>query len=83
MKVREIALTQGRVMEDLDAPGKDDRNPREFDVVTAQWPADPLGAARAQFDASVELVKNAAAYPLDVDTPEYQSWISDARAIIA
>ncbi len=83
MKVREIALTQGRVMEDLDAPGKDDRNPREFDVVTAQWPVDPLGAARAQFDASVELVKNAAAYPLDVDTPEYQSWISDARAIIA
>jgi DNA helicase-2/ATP-dependent DNA helicase PcrA len=83
MKVREIALVQGRVMEELEAPGKDDRNPREFDEVTATWPVDPLGPARAAFDASVELVKKAQPYPLDIESELYQSWISDARAIIA
>jgi DNA helicase-2/ATP-dependent DNA helicase PcrA len=82
-KVRQIAEVSGRVIEDFEAPGKDDRNPREFDEVTAIWPVDPLGPARAQFDASVAMVRAATPLSLDVESSDFQSWISDARAIIA
>jgi len=84
-KVEEIALTSGRVIDELEPPPSGSRNPREGDEVTATWPRDPLGGKRQEFESKVALVRNAK--PLDLTSPSslptLQSWMSDARAIIA
>lgn len=86
-KVEEIARVSGRVIDELEPPIPGSRNPREKDEVTAQWPRDPLGNKREAFVAAIEMVRSAA--PIDLETqiaqPDdaLQSWIDDARAIIA
>jgi len=42
-----------------------------------------LGSSRAAFNATIERVRSASAYDLTIDSAEDQSWIDDARAIIA
>jgi DNA helicase-2/ATP-dependent DNA helicase PcrA len=85
-KIEEIALVQGRVVDELEAPHKDDRNPRADEENSVVWPRDPLGEKRAAFDAQVEKVRSAKV--LDLEKLEssdavLQSWLEDARAIIA
>jgi DNA helicase-2/ATP-dependent DNA helicase PcrA len=85
-KIEEIALVQGRVIDELEAPDDKDRNPRADDENSAIWPRDPLGDRRSTFDAQVEKVRGAKV--LDLEKLEssdavLQSWIEDARAIIA
>jgi DNA helicase-2/ATP-dependent DNA helicase PcrA len=85
-KIEEIALVQGRVVDELEAPHKDDRNPRADDENSVMWPRDPLGEKRAAFDAQIEKVRSAKV--LDLEKLEsndaiLQSWLEDARAIIA
>ena len=86
LKVEEIALQSGRVINELEPPAADARNPQEDSEVTRIWPRDPLGAKRAAFDAAIAKVRGAT--PIDItrvdDTDaELQSWLSDAQAIIA
>jgi DNA helicase-2/ATP-dependent DNA helicase PcrA len=86
-KVEEIARASGRVIDELEPPLSGSRNPREDDEITAEWPRDRLGSAREDFERKVALVRSAT--PLDLDSqgldsdPTMQSWLSDARAIIA
>jgi DNA helicase-2/ATP-dependent DNA helicase PcrA len=85
-KIEEIALVQGRVIDELEAPDDEDRNPRADDENSAIWPRDPLGERRATFDAQVEKVRSAKVVDLEkLESSEavLQSWIEDARAIIA
>ena len=84
--IESIALTSGRVIDELEPPAADDRNPQEDIEVTEVWPRDPLGAAREKFDASVALVR--AASPanltaLPANDPAIASWVEDAKALIA
>lgn len=82
-KVEEIARVQGRVIDELTPPDKEDRNPREGEEQSALWPRDPLGDQRAAFDANIEKVRSAKAIDLSKDSAEIQPWLDDARAIIA
>ena len=82
--VEEVALQSGTVIDELEAPAADARNPREDIEITQEWPRDPLGARRAAFSATVEKVRAAA--PIDLQSAtggaSLQSWIEDAQAII-
>ena len=85
-KIEEIALVQGRVIDELEAPDDDDRNPRADDENFTIWPRDPLGDRRSTFDAQVEKVRSAKVVDLEKlesNDVVLQSWIEDARAIIA
>ena len=86
-KVEEIARVSGRVIDELEPPASGARNPEEENEITAQWPRDPLGAARADFEAKIELVRSATPINLDsvadADDETLQSWVADAKAIIA
>ena len=82
--VEEVALRSGTVIDELEAPESDARNPQEDIEITQQWPRDPLGTRRAAFDATVEKVRKAS--PLNLESANgdasLQSWIEDAQAII-
>jgi DNA helicase-2/ATP-dependent DNA helicase PcrA len=82
-KVYEVTSASGTVLSAPDAPASSDRNPAKDIEITAQWPRDPLGDRRADFDHAVALVESAP--PLDL-TARYDGAISDlvedARAII-
>ena len=82
--VEEVALRSGRVIDELQAPDSDARNPQEEIEITQSWPRDPLGARRPAFDVTVEKVRNATAVDLATFTGDdlLQSWIEDAQAII-
>ena len=82
--VEEIARTSGTVIDELEPPVEDARNPREGIEVTALWPRDPLGARRAVFERNVEKVRSAQAAPLGTISGDatVQSWVEDAQAII-
>lgn len=86
-KIEEIAKVSGRIIDELTPPEGDARNPRENDEVTAEWPRDPLADKRQEFEATIEKVRTAQPFNLEVDldkpNPVIQSWIDDARAIIA
>jgi len=85
-KIAEIALAQGRVIDELIPPHDDDRNPRADDENSVIWPRDPLGERRASFDTHVEKVRNAKILDLEnlkSDNQALQSWIEDAKALIA
>jgi len=85
-KIEEIALVQGRVIDELEAPDDDDRNPRADDENSVIWPRDPLGDRRSTFDAHVEKVRSAKVVDLEKlasNDSVLQSWIEDAIAIIA
>ena len=83
-KAQQVASECGTVLSTPTAPESTDRNPARDIEVTAQWPRDPLGDKRADFDRSVALVESAA--PLDLTAPAptgMSELIEDARAIIA
>ena len=85
-KIEEIALVQGRVVDEHIAPDDEDRNPRADDENSVIWPRDPLGEKRAAFDAQVEKVRSAKVVDLEKlesNDAILQSWLEDARAIIA
>ena len=86
--MQEVASAVGTVLSAPVAPVSSDRNPAHDQEITAQWPRDPLGERRADFDRTVALVESAA--PLDLGAEvnaevnkEVQGWVDDARAIIA
>jgi DNA helicase-2/ATP-dependent DNA helicase PcrA len=81
-----VAQRSGRVIDELSPPASDARNPQEDIEISALWPRDPLGEKRAAFDHSVHVVRAAPALDLNTLTaPDeiVQSWLSDAKAIIA
>ncbi len=80
-KVQEVASAIGTVLSAPVAPASTDRNPARDIEVTAQWPRDPLGDRRADFDRTIALVESA--QPLDLSTATSSEWVDDARAIIA
>lgn len=82
--VEEVALRSGRVIDELEAPESDARNPQEEIEVSQVWPRDPLGGRRPAFDATVEKVRNASQVDLATLTGDVvlQSWVEDAQAII-
>ena len=82
--VEEIARSSGTIIDELEAPESDARNPREDIEITATWPRDPLGARRAAFEDSVAKVRAAQALSLEKVTGDesVQSWVEDAQAII-
>jgi DNA helicase-2/ATP-dependent DNA helicase PcrA len=82
--VEEIARASGTVIDELEAPATDERNPQEDIEITATWPRDPLGARRAAFESSVSKVRSAQAVPLGTITGDtaVTSWVEDAEAII-
>ena len=83
-KVQQIASQCGTVLSAPNAPESTDRNPAKDIEITAQWPQDPLGDRRADFDRTVELVESAAPLNLDAPAPaELAELVEDARAIIA
>jgi DNA helicase-2/ATP-dependent DNA helicase PcrA len=66
------------------APASTDRNPAKDIEITAQWPRDPLGNRRADFNRTVALVESSA--PLDLaiaPSEEMRGLVEDAQAIIA
>ncbi len=84
--IESVALTSGRVIDELEPPASDARNPQEDIEVTQMWPRDPLGSRREIFDASAALVR--AASPADLaslstDDLLIQSWVEDSKALIA
>jgi DNA helicase-2/ATP-dependent DNA helicase PcrA len=83
-KVQEVASAVGTVLSAPIAPANTDRNPAKDIEITAQWPRDPLGDRRADFDRTVELVESAPPISLEDHIPDALSgYAEDARAIIA
>ena len=80
-KVQEVASAIGTVISAPVAPASTDRNPARDIEVSVQWPRDPLGDRRADFDRTVALVEAAA--PIDLNSVATSEWVEDARAIIA
>jgi len=83
-KAELVASKHGTVLSAPTSPESTDRNPAKDIEITAQWPRDPLGDKRADFDRSIALVESAA--PLDLTAPAptgMSELIEDARAIIA
>jgi DNA helicase-2/ATP-dependent DNA helicase PcrA len=82
--VEEVALRSGRVIDELEAPASDARNPQEDIEISQEWPRDPLGTRRAAFDATVEKVRAARSVDLAsiAGGEVIQSWVEDAQAII-
>ena len=85
--IESIAIGSGTVIDKLEPPADDARNPLEDIEVTAQWPQDRLGAARNQFDKDVATVQSAPTIDLASFTPAEgdlvtQSWLQDAQAIV-
>lgn len=84
--IESIALTSGRVIDELEPPATDARNPEEDAEITQMWPRDPLGPRREIFDASASLVR--AATPADLTSfatrdAIVDSWLEDSKALIA
>jgi DNA helicase-2/ATP-dependent DNA helicase PcrA len=80
-KVQEVASAIGTVISAPVVPASTDRNPARDIEVSVQWPRDPLGDRRADFDRTVALVEAAA--PIDLNSVAPSEWVDDARAIIA
>jgi DNA helicase-2/ATP-dependent DNA helicase PcrA len=83
-KVQEVASAVGTVVAAPSAPDSADRNPARDIEVTAEWPRDPLGNRRADFNRTVALVESAPPINLEGKVPdELREFVEDARAIIA
>jgi DNA helicase-2/ATP-dependent DNA helicase PcrA len=83
-KVQEVASAVGTVISAPIAPASTDRNPAKDIEITAQWPRDPLGDRRADFDRTVALVESAAPINLEGTVDDgLRDFADDARAIIA
>ena len=82
-KVQEVASAVGTVLAAPSAPDSADRNPARDIEVTAEWPRDPLGNRRADFNRTVALVESAPPINLEGKAPdELRDYVEDARAII-
>ena len=82
-KVQEVASAVGTVLAAPSAPDSADRNPARDIEITAEWPRDPLGNRRADFNRTVALVESAPSINLESQVPdELRDYIEDARAII-
>jgi DNA helicase-2/ATP-dependent DNA helicase PcrA len=82
-KVQNVASAVGTVLSAPVAPASTDRNPARDIEVTAQWPRDPLGERRADFDRTVALVEAAAPVDLEAAPDDIRDFAEDAKAIIA
>ena len=83
-KVQEVASAEGTVLAAPSAPDSADRNPARDIEITAEWPRDPLGNRRADFNRTVALVESAPPINLEGEAPdELRDYVEDARAIIA
>jgi DNA helicase-2/ATP-dependent DNA helicase PcrA len=83
-KVQEVASAVGTVLAAPSAPDSADRNPARDIEITAEWPRDPLGNRRADFNRTVALVESAPPINLESQVPdELRDYVEDARAIIA
>jgi DNA helicase-2/ATP-dependent DNA helicase PcrA len=82
--VEEIARKSGTVIDELEPPASDARNPQEDIEVTAIWPRDPLGARRELFEKTIEKVRTAKVIDLEALAGDetIKSWVEDAQAII-
>lgn len=82
--VEEVALRSGRVIDELEAPDKDARNPQEDIQISQIWPRDPLGANREKFNESVSQVRSAQSIDFNTLNGDevVNSWREDAQAII-
>jgi DNA helicase-2/ATP-dependent DNA helicase PcrA len=82
-KVQEVASAVGTVLAAPSAPDSADRNPARDIEITAEWPRDPLGNRRADFNRTVALVESAQPINLESKAPdELREYVEDARAII-
>ena len=82
-KVQEVASAVGTVLAAPSAPDSADRNPARDIEITAEWPRDPLGNRRADFNRTVALVESAPPINLEGNAPdELRDYVEDARAII-
>jgi DNA helicase-2/ATP-dependent DNA helicase PcrA len=82
-KVQEVASAVGTVLAAPSAPDSADRNPARDIEITAEWPRDPLGNRRADFNRTVALVESAPPINLEGKAPdELRDYVEDARAII-
>jgi DNA helicase II / ATP-dependent DNA helicase PcrA len=82
-KVQEVARAVGTVLAAPSAPDSADRNPARDIEVTAEWPRDPLGNRRADFNRTIALVESAPPINLEGKVPdELREYVEDARAII-
>ena len=82
-KVQEVASAVGTVLAAPSAPDSADRNPARDIEITAEWPRDPLGNRRADFNRTVALVESAPPINLQGKVPdELRDYVEDARAII-
>ena len=81
--IYDVAVAEnGKVLSELETPPKGERNPADVD--TQEWPHDRLGERRAQFEEEMASVQSANAHALGAsDDEEIDSWISDAKALIA
>lgn len=73
----------GMILADAPPPEEGQTNPASENPLTGMWPRDPLGSRRMQFNAGVELVRNAPEHSLESDgDEEIQTWIRDSGALI-
>jgi len=82
--ISQVASTHGgQALSQMQSPADDARNPSIENPLSAQWPRDPLGNHRTEFDAAIALVDSSDAHTL-VSSPdsEINSWIEDAQALI-
>ena len=82
--VEKVARLVGTVLEPPVAPEDGERNPAESLEITAQWPIDPLGSRRTEFDRTVALVESATPIDLSLSIAgRAGQWAEDAQAIVA
>lgn len=84
-QVAVVAESSGTILNNVAEPEEGTKNPKIENPATGIWPSDPLGAHRLEFNAKIEMVKNAT--PLDLSKfmatdLEVISWAKDAQALI-
>ena len=82
-----VAEKSGRILNNYEKPEDGSKNPRIENPLSGQWPIDPLGDRRGDFEKAVALVENSK--PCDLskvgssNSQDMQSWASDAVALIS
>jgi DNA helicase II / ATP-dependent DNA helicase PcrA len=82
-----VAEKSGRILNNYEKPEDGSKNPRIENPLSGQWPIDPLGNRRAEFEKAIALVENSKPFDLSkvsaTDSEEVNSWASDAVALIS
>ncbi|WP_239988054.1 ATP-dependent helicase [Mycobacterium kansasii] len=66
------------------APAEGERNPLRDNAIQAVWPAEPLGARRADVERGARLVAEAtAAEVIDAGVADTEGWVQDVDALLA